>query len=309
MMKLSFATPRAKHLASAPPRLRFPGLLLFALVTLLTTVGWAASPPNVVIILADDMGYSDIGCYGSEIATPSLDSLAKNGVRFTQFYNGARCCPTRAALLTGLYAHQAGIGLMEGDSGFEGYRGDLSRKAVTVAEVLRPAGYRTYMSGKWHVTSGKGPKSNNSNWPVQRGFDRFYGTISGAGSFYDPATLCRDNQFITPLNDPEYKPKQFYYTDAISDNAVKFMEDHAKDHAQKPLFLYVAATTPATTPSVRRGSNGHGNSACSIPAGKCLPPWASGTPSRTANGKSNAWRSMPRWSSPWIEASGASPRS
>lgn len=204
----------------------------------------AASKPNIVIILSDDMGYSDIGCYGSEISTPSLDSLAKDGLRFTQFYNGARCCPTRAALLTGLYAHQAGIGLMEGDSGFEAYRGELSRQAVTVAEVLRPAGYRTYMTGKWHVTSAKGPKSDNSNWPVQRGFDRFYGTITGAGSFYDPATLCRDNLFITPVNDPQYKPKQYYYTDAISDNAVKFMEDHAKDHAQKPLFLYVAYTSP-----------------------------------------------------------------
>ena len=218
-------------------------VLLAAFAVLSAAVGRAAAPPNIVIVLADDMGYSDIGCYGSEIATPSLDSLAKNGLRFTQFYNGARCCPTRAALLTGLYAHQAGIGLMEGDSGFDGYRGDLSRKAVTVAEVLRPAGYRTYMTGKWHVTSGKGPNSNNANWPVQRGFDRFYGTISGAGSFYDPATLCRDNQFITPLNDADYKPKQYYYTDAISDNAVKFMEDHAKDHAQKPLFLYVAYTS------------------------------------------------------------------
>ncbi len=221
-------------------------LLTTLLVAPLAVLDAADAPkqqPNVVIILADDMGYSDIGCYGSEIATPSLDSLARNGVRFTQFYNAARCCPTRAALLTGLYSHQAGIGLMEGDSGFDAYRGELSRKAVTVAEVLRSVGYRTYMTGKWHVTSAKGPKSDHSNWPVQRGFDRFYGTITGAGSFYDPATLCRDNQFITPVNDPDYQPKQYYYTDAISDHAVKFMDDHGRDHARKPLFLYVAYTS------------------------------------------------------------------
>lgn len=199
-------------------------------------------PPNIVIVMADDMGYSDIGCYGSEIRTPSLDSLAKKGVRFTQFYNAARCCPTRASLLTGLYPHQAGIGLMEGDSGYDGYRGELSRKAVTIAEALQPAGYRTYMVGKWHVTSAKGPKSDNSNWPLQRGFDRFYGTITGAGSFYDPATLCRGNEYITPVNDPEYQPESFYYTDAISDNAVKYLQEHAKEHSKQPFFMYVAHT-------------------------------------------------------------------
>ncbi len=199
-------------------------------------------PPNIVLVMADDMGYSDIGCYGSEIQTPVLDALAKDGVRFTQFYNAARCCPTRAALLTGLYSHQAGIGLMEGDSGFPGYRGELSRQAVTIAEALRPAGYRSYMAGKWHVTSHRSPTGDQSNWPVQRGFDRFYGTITGAGSFYDPATLCRDNTFITPVNDPLYRPQQYYYTDAISDNAVKFIQDHNKEDAGKPLFLYVAYT-------------------------------------------------------------------
>ncbi|MCX6872228.1 MAG: arylsulfatase [Verrucomicrobia bacterium] len=216
--------------------------LALAFTTALAASAEPAPRPNIVIILGDDMGYSDIGCYGSEIATPNLDSLAKEGVRFTQFYNAARCCPTRAALLTGLYSHQAGIGLMEGDSGYDGYRGELSRKAVTLAEALRPAGYRTYMAGKWHVTSAKGPNSSNANWPIQRGFDRFYGTITGAGSFYDPATLCRDNKFITPVNDTEYRPKQFYYTDAISDNAVKFMQDHAKEHSKQPLFMYVAYT-------------------------------------------------------------------
>src|SRR5262245_54451884 len=108
--------------------------------------------PNIVIILSDDMGYSDIGCYGGEIATPNLERLAKNGLRFTQFYNTARCCPTRAALLTGLYSHQAGIGHMMADKKLEGYRGDLNRRCVTIAEALKSAGYRSYAVGKWHVT-------------------------------------------------------------------------------------------------------------------------------------------------------------
>jgi arylsulfatase len=201
-----------------------------------------AQQPNIVLIMADDMGYTDIGCYGSEIRTPNLDRLAKNGVRFTQFYNTSRCCPTRAALLTGLYSHQAGIGLMTGDRGFDAYRGDLNRRSVTLAEALRPAGYRTYMTGKWHVTRHVGPKANKDNWPIQRGFDRFYGTITGAGSFWDPATLCRGNTYITPENDPEYQPKRFYYSDAISENAVKFIGEHHKTHGDQPFFLYVSYT-------------------------------------------------------------------
>lgn len=203
----------------------------------------AAQKPNIVLIMADDMGYTDIGCYGSEINTPVLDRLAENGLRFTQFYNTSRCCPTRAALLTGLYSHQAGIGLMTGDRGYDAYRGDLNRRCVTIAEALRPNGYRNYMSGKWHVTRHTGPKADNSNWPLQRGFDRFYGTITGAGSFYDPATLCRGNSYVTPENDREYQPKDFYYTDAISDNAARYVSDHFRDHGDEPFFLYVAYTS------------------------------------------------------------------
>jgi arylsulfatase len=202
-----------------------------------------APRPNVVLIMADDMGYTDIGCYGSEIRTPTLDRLAANGVRFTQFYNTSRCCPTRAALLTGLYSHQAGIGLMEGDRGYDAYRGDLNHRCVTLAEALRPRGYRTYMSGKWHVTSHTRPGGDKDNWPLQRGFDRFYGTIRGAGSFFDPATLCRDNTYVTPENDEEYRPDRFYYTDAISDQAVRFVREHDEQRGDAPFFLYVAYTT------------------------------------------------------------------
>ena len=146
-------------------------------------VGCSGSRPNIVLIMADDMGFSDIGCYGGEIRTPNLDHLADSGLRFTHFHNTARCCPTRASLLTGLYPHQAGIGHMMADRGTDGYRGDLNKNCVTIAEVLGLAGYSTYMSGKWHVTrflENNGPKHN---WPLQRGFDRFFGTITGAGSF------------------------------------------------------------------------------------------------------------------------------
>lgn len=198
--------------------------------------------PNIVVIMSDDMGYSDIGCYGGEISTPNLDGLAEGGLRYTHFYNTGRCCPTRASLLTGLYAHQAGIGQMIHDFGRPGYRGDLSRNAVTIAEVLKTAGYSTYMSGKWHVTKHLLPDSEKYNWPLQRGFDRFYGTIIGAGSFYDPWTLTRGNKAITPDNDEQYQPEQYYYTDAISDNAVNFVNDHNKAGKKHPFFLYVAYT-------------------------------------------------------------------
>ena len=170
-----------------------------------------ADRPNIVIIMSDDMGYSDIGCYGGEIDTPNLNSLADNGLRFTQFYNTGRCCPTRASLLTGLYPHQAGVGWMMTDSGYDGYRGDLNNQCRTIAEVLKPAGYRTYMSGKWHVTKQESAQSEKYNWPLQRGFEKFYGTISGAGSFWDPWSLVRQNTPISCAADPEYRPETYYY--------------------------------------------------------------------------------------------------
>src|SRR3954468_23821735 len=146
----------------------------------------AANRPNVVVILADDMGYSDLGCYGGEIATPNLDALAKNGLRFTQFYNCARCCPTRASLLTGLYPHQAGIGDMTADQGAPGYRGHLQANAVTIAEVLKAAGYRTLMAGKWHVGGGAG------RGPVVRGgFDDYFGMIEGFRDHWDAKGYVR----------------------------------------------------------------------------------------------------------------------
>ena len=211
----------------------------------------SAEKPNIIVIMSDDMGYSDLGCYGGEIETPNLDQLAQNGIRFTQFYNTARCCSTRASLLTGLYSHQAGIGhMVDGagpKSGSEAYSGELSRRAVTIAETLRAAGYGTYMAGKWHVT-GKtkpGEPAAKANWPLQRGFDRFYGTIHGAGSFFDPNTLTRDNEYISPYADPGYQPApgaEYYYTDAIADHATRFVTEHQKQKPDQPFFLYVAMT-------------------------------------------------------------------
>ena len=217
-------------------------IFLWAMV-LASAVCIGTPRPNIILIMSDDMGFSDLSCYGGEIQTPNLDALAKNGVRFTQFYNTARCCPTRASLLTGLYPHQAGVGhMVTTDRGLPGYRGNLNRQSVTIAEVLRAGGYRTYMTGKWHLTRFEGPNDDKSNWPVQRGFEKFYGTIKGGGSFYDPTSLCRQNRFITPENDPEYKPETYYYTDAISDNAVRYLQEHKEESPEKPFFLYVAYT-------------------------------------------------------------------
>jgi len=218
-----------------------PLLITMSAVTAAVTAADNAHP-NIILIMSDDMGYSDIGCYGGEIHTPNLDSLAANGLRYAQCYNSARCCPTRASLLTGLYPHQAGIGHMTQDTGLPGYQGDLNEHCVTVAQVLKSAGYSTYMSGKWHVTKHLFPEkqADRFNWPLQRGFDRFYGTILGAGSLWDPTTLVRDNEHITPVNDPEYRPDEpWYYTDAISDNAVRNLRQHKKGH---PFFMYVAYT-------------------------------------------------------------------
>jgi len=217
-------------------------LITACLITLLSGVASAApaatEKPNIVVILVDDMGFSDIGCYGSEIHTPNLDKLAADGLRFTQFYNTGRCCPTRASLLTGLYPHQAGIGHMTRDSGLDAYRGDLNNKCVTLAEALKGGGYSTYGIGKWHVTKFMKPDTTDQqkfNWPLQRGFDRYFGIIAGAANFFHPETLTSDNTMLPPPGDG------FYTTDAFVDNAIKFISEGPKD---KPFFLYLAFNAP-----------------------------------------------------------------
>jgi len=214
--------------------LQMPLLVGIALISLVACTNRnAVQKPNILVILTDDMGYSDIGCFGSEIATPNIDRLADNGIRFTHFYNTARCSPTRASLLTGLYPHQAGMGhLANYNFEEEGYTDDLSKNAVTMAEVLKSAGYATYMTGKWHISKGITPDGDKNNWPCQRGFDRHFGTLNGSGSYYDPGTLVSNNNFVAP-------GKDFYYTNAISDSTVKFINEHPKD---QPFFFYVAYT-------------------------------------------------------------------
>ena len=197
--------------------------------------------PNIVLIMADDMGFSDLGCYGGEIVTPHLDKLARNGLRFSNFYNGGRCCPTRASLLTGLFPHQTGIGHMTNsprgpkamDKGVYGYRGFLNRDCATLAELLREAGYHTYMAGKWHVGYHQ-----KDRWPLQRGFEQYYGIISGACSYFRPQGdrgLTFGNKHV------EVKGKNFYTTDAFTDHAIQFVKEQKDD---QPFFLYVAYNAP-----------------------------------------------------------------
>jgi arylsulfatase len=198
--------------------------------------GAGSQRPNIVFILADDMGFSDIGCYGSEIDTPNLDALARGGLQFSDFHNSPRCCPSRAALMTGLYSHQAGMGLMTADYGrypYPAYAGDLSEKCVTIAEALKAGGYTTLMTGKWHLTPLTVGKHN---WPLQRGFERYYGIINGAASYFDPASLTSDN---TPIEVTK-ADEGYYLTNAIGDHSVQFIEDAARK--DKPFFLYAAFT-------------------------------------------------------------------
>lgn len=195
--------------------------------------------PNVVLILSDDMGFSDIGCFGGEADTPNLDSLFENGLAFTQFYNTARCSPSRASLLTGLHPHQTGVGILTEDHGPEGYTGNLGENGVTMAEVLKLHGYRTYMSGKWHIANNN--LKPNGAWPTERGFDHFYGTINGAGSYYMPLTLTRG---LDNIEHEAAADDLFYYTDAISKDAANCIYEHVRERPQQPFFQYISYTAP-----------------------------------------------------------------
>ena len=219
-----------------------PFCILSFLCMLMQGAGAQTARPNIIVILSDDMGYSDLSCYGGEIQTPVLDSLAHGGIRFTQFYNTARCCPTRASLLTGLHPHQAGIGHMMDDRNLPGYTGDLLPSCVTIAEALKASGYATYGLGKWHVTKHLTDSNQRDNYPTRRGFDRYYGIITGATNFFEPATLIRDETPISPMNDPAYKPDEYYFTTALGDNAVQYLNEHAQSQSDKPFFMYIAYT-------------------------------------------------------------------
>ncbi|MDR3367349.1 MAG: arylsulfatase [Prevotellaceae bacterium] len=207
--------------------------------------------PNIIVILADDMGYSDMGCYGGEVETPNLDKLAQNGLRFSHFYNAGKSCPTRSSLLTGLYPHQAGVGRMTFDDGLPGYRGNLSHNAVTIAEALQTAGYQTGMVGKWHVAETPlrpdqrqwlahqvehDDYTHRDNYPTRRGFRYFYGTIYGVVDYFDPFSLVYGEEPVRSA------PKGYYSTVALADSATAYLSRAAR--SADPFFLYLAFHSP-----------------------------------------------------------------
>jgi arylsulfatase A-like enzyme len=197
-----------------------------------------ASRPNIILIMVDDMGYSDIAPYGSEIQTPNLSRLAAEGLRLQEFYNNSICAPTRASLLTGQSNHKAGVGYFNVNLGLPAYQGYLNRESLTLAEVLKQAGYSTLMSGKWHVGD------DSIAWPNQRGFDQFFGFIGGASNYFDIGTYP-DKVPPVPLveNNRSFNLAPGHYlTDEIAGHAVKFLEEQSKEN--NPFFLYVAYNAP-----------------------------------------------------------------
>jgi arylsulfatase len=221
-------------------------VLIVMLVLLMPVLIYARNPkqkPNFVVIMADDLGYSDIGSFGSEIQTPNLDFLANRGIKLTQFYNCSRCCPTRASLITGHYPHNAGVGSMNSDLGTPEYQGYLNKSSVTIAEGLKTQGYFTMLSGKWHVGN------QEDQWPLARGYDRFFGLIGGTSNYFypHPHKLSANDFFV--LNDKklenyttEGKPEGYYLTNEFGDYALKFL-DEAKDQ-KKPFYLHLTFNAP-----------------------------------------------------------------
>ncbi len=191
----------------------------------------AANAPNILVILADDLGFSDLGCYGGEIPTPHLDGLARDGVRLTRLYTMGRCCPSRASLMTGQYPHRVGLGHMVKDLGLPGYRGTLSEDSRTFAEVLKPAGYRCFLSGKWHLGTPD---------PTAHGFEEFYGTLVSAQTFFDPSHYLR---LPVGREAKSYPSGEFYGSDAVTDHGLEFL-DEARRTPNDPWFLYLSYHAP-----------------------------------------------------------------
>ncbi|WP_197443895.1 arylsulfatase [Maioricimonas rarisocia] len=217
---------------------------LFAVWSLSAVTAAPADRPNIVVLFADDMGYSDIGCFGSEIETPNLDRLAANGLRFTHFYNTGRCCPSRASLMTGLYPHQADIGHMAGDIGVRGYRDRLSFEAVTIPEMLGPAGYHTIMTGKWHLGW------RDEGCPTARGFDHFYGTRGFVDSYFTVVRRTEvylNDELVLPITETPvnhlHPEREWYTTDVYTDYALHFI-DQVREQDDRPFFLYLAYNAP-----------------------------------------------------------------
>jgi arylsulfatase A-like enzyme len=213
-------------------------LLLLAAGTFASSVSiragdtaYGEQPPHVLLIVADDLGFSDLSCFGGEIRTPHLDRLAQNGLRMTRLYNSARCCPSRAAILTGQYPHRVGLGHMVQDLGQPGYRGQLADSAVTVGQVLQQAGYRTFMAGKWHL---------GTDDPTRHGFEEFFGTLISARTYWKPDGFLRLPRDRAPRT---LAPGDFHATAAVTDYALDFLQ-LARQTPDQPWFLYLAYHAP-----------------------------------------------------------------
>lgn len=216
-------------------------LLLLAVGLLSQRADAQNERPNILLIVADDLGFSDLGCYGGEIDTPNLNRLANDGVRLTQFYTTGRCCPSRASILTGLYPHAVGLGHMTKDIGRPGYRGQVSADVPVLAERLEQRGYRCYLSGKWHLGTDN---------PTERGFEEFYGTLVSAKTFWDPDHFLRMSR-AAPSSGKGDQPGRkdapgqddFYGTDALADHAIQFLQQ-SRSQSEAPWFLYLAFNAP-----------------------------------------------------------------
>ena len=252
--------------------------------------------PNIIVILADDMGYSDIGCYGGEIETPYLDSMADSGLRFRNFYNTSRCCPSRAVLLTGRYQHQVGVGEMDSNLGAPGYLGYINRESVTIAEVLKNHGYYTAMSGKWHLGSSR------PNWPIDRGFERMFSSPNGGGYYFVPFETANRPVY---LNETQITPAaDFYSTDDFTDYGLQFIDEALS--ADKPFFLYLAYIAPhfpleAYQEDVNKYlTNGvYSNGWDPVRANRLAKQKASGGIAESLNGTAGEWALSPGGGSSW----------
>ncbi len=210
-----------------------------------STPHWPSPPtpppgsPNVLLVLLDDVGFADFGCYGSEIDTPCIDALAAQGLRYTGFHTTAMCSTTRAALLTGRNHHDVGVGCLANfDSGFPGYRGKIAAEVPTLAELLRTHGYRNYLLGKWHVTrlTETGPTGPFDGWPLGRGFDRFYGFLDAETDQYSPE-LVRDN---THIEAPGNHESGYHLSADLVDQAIGYLKSHTADSPAVPWFMMLA---------------------------------------------------------------------
>jgi len=246
--------------------------------------------PNVIVVLADDLGFADLGCFGSEIDTPELDRLAADGLRYTNFHVNPMCSPTRASMLTGLNHHMAGMGhVAHSDPGFPGYAHEIRDNAVTMAELFRDHGWASLMVGKWHLCkdsnlSEAGPRHS---WPLQKGFDRFYGILDGFTNFHQPHRLYEDNHHVQV----DRYPDDYYFTDDITDHAIDMIREVRSSHPTKPFFLYFShgavhaplqaksvdiekyrGTYEAGWDEIRRQRFEHQKTLGVIPADAVLPP-------------------------------------